>query len=224
MSDKPTLGEFADGESRRSSERLRTQLRQTEDALDDALGRLAVLEGIDRLQPRPPRWTLKKKPKTGEAVVVAMLSDCHFDEIVRPEDVADMILGGVGAGFSDAERQVIETAARHSIRRLAVGYSAMSSDFFQAVPPNQQVETAQGLFSAAIPMSAADRADVEKLQAFAAVISSRSRCGMCGARTRSSLALGPSLSRNSPFSSSFDASCFQPSPSANAPWSAVSVA
>jgi hypothetical protein len=86
--ERPSLDEFAAAASRRDTDRLRSQLKAAEDALDAAVGRLAVLEGIDRLKPRPPRWALKKRPRTGEAVVVAMLSDCHFDEIVRPEDVA----------------------------------------------------------------------------------------------------------------------------------------
>jgi len=86
--DGETLDEFSSASKRREVERLKSRLKSTEDALDEALSRLAVLEGIDRLEPQPPKWMLRKKPKTGEAVVVAMLSDCHFDEIVRAEDVA----------------------------------------------------------------------------------------------------------------------------------------
>ena len=87
-----SLDEFAEeaGRSllRQQNARLRSDLKAAQAALDDTLGRLAVLEGIDRLNPKPPTWTSPKKPGPRQAVVVAMLSDCHFDEIVRPEDVA----------------------------------------------------------------------------------------------------------------------------------------
>lgn len=83
-----SLDEFAGAAKRREVDRLKSRLKASEEALDSALSRLDVLEGIDRLSPKPPKWTLKKKPKTGDAVVVAMLSDCHWDEIVRAEDVA----------------------------------------------------------------------------------------------------------------------------------------
>ena len=34
-----------------------------------------------------PKWVSPKKPAKSEAVAVAVLSDCHWDEIVRPEEV-----------------------------------------------------------------------------------------------------------------------------------------
>lgn len=52
------------------------------------LDRLAILEGVAALKPRPPRWTAPRRPRSDAAIVVAMLSDTHFDETVRPEDVA----------------------------------------------------------------------------------------------------------------------------------------
>lgn len=73
---------------RRSNQRLRSELKQTQDMVQQLVGRLAVLEGIERLDPKPPRWLTPKRPKSTSATVVAMLSDCHFDEIVRAPDVA----------------------------------------------------------------------------------------------------------------------------------------
>jgi hypothetical protein len=73
---------------RRERDRLRSELRQADDRLHDALTRLAVLEGVDRLDPSPPKWTVPKKVKSSAAMVVAMLTDTHWDIIVRPEDVA----------------------------------------------------------------------------------------------------------------------------------------
>lgn len=86
------LDEFAEEASRgllrQQNARLRAEVKAAQAELDDALGQLRVLEGIDRLDPRPPKWTSPRKPGPRQAVVVAMLSDTHFDEIVRPEDIA----------------------------------------------------------------------------------------------------------------------------------------
>lgn len=86
------LDDFADEASRgllrQQNARLRADLRATQAELEDTLGRLALLEGIDRLDPQPPKWASPRKPGPRQAVMVAMLSDTHFDEIVRAEDVA----------------------------------------------------------------------------------------------------------------------------------------
>ena len=73
---------------RRSNQRLKSELKVTQDHVQRLVGRLAVLEGIDRLDPKPPRWLTPKRSRSTAATVVAILSDCHFDEQVRPEDVA----------------------------------------------------------------------------------------------------------------------------------------
>ena len=77
---------------RRELDRTRVLLRQRDEQLEEALGRIAILEGVDALDPRPPKWPSPKRPKSDATVVVAMLSDCHFDIQVRPEDV-----GGVNS-------------------------------------------------------------------------------------------------------------------------------
>lgn len=86
------LDDFADEASRsllrQQNARLRSDLKAAQGALDEALSRLSILEGIDRLDPKPPKWPSPKKPGPRQAVMIAMLSDCHFDEVVRPEDVA----------------------------------------------------------------------------------------------------------------------------------------
>jgi hypothetical protein len=73
---------------RRQNDRLKTQLRDASDRLEDALERLAVLEGVDRLDPQPPKWTMPRRTKSDSAIVVGMLTDTHWDIVVRPEDVA----------------------------------------------------------------------------------------------------------------------------------------
>lgn len=73
---------------RRENDRLKAELKRRDDQLNEALTRLDVLEGVDRLDPSPPKWTVPKRRKSDAAIVVAMLSDTHWDIIVRPEDVA----------------------------------------------------------------------------------------------------------------------------------------
>lgn len=73
---------------RRENQRLKDTLKREQDALAEALNRLSVLERIDALDPSPPKWTIPKKPKSDSVIVVAMLSDTHWDIVVRPEDVA----------------------------------------------------------------------------------------------------------------------------------------
>ena len=72
---------------RRANDRLSAQLKQRDAELAEALGRLAILEGIDQLNPEPPRWLQPARTRPADTIVVAMLSDCHWDEIVRKQDV-----------------------------------------------------------------------------------------------------------------------------------------
>lgn len=64
--------------------------KAAESDLDALQARLRVYEAAT--VQKPPRALTPARPKKGEAVAVAMLSDCHWDEVVRPEEV-----GGVNA-------------------------------------------------------------------------------------------------------------------------------
>jgi hypothetical protein len=109
-----SLDEFADAQRwhslRRENDRLKARLKAADDQLAAALQRLDVLEGIDRLNPRPPKWTTPKRPRSGEVAVVAMLSDTHWDVIVRPEDV-----GGINA----YDRDIATTRTKSWAQQLA---------------------------------------------------------------------------------------------------------
>ena len=95
---------------RRDMDRLKAVNKGLRDQLEEAYGRLAVLEGVDRLNPRPPKWTVPKKPGSSSAVVVAMLSDTHWDIVVRPEDVA---------GVNAYDRTIATTRTKTWATRLA---------------------------------------------------------------------------------------------------------
>lgn len=102
--------EEADHSLRRQNQRLKTENRTLQDRLDDALVRLDVLEGVDRLNPDPPKWKTPKKPKSSAATVVAMLSDTHWDIQVRPEDVA---------GVNEYDRTIATARTKAWAHRLA---------------------------------------------------------------------------------------------------------
>ncbi len=58
---------------RRANQRLKSELKVTQDHVERLTGRLAVLEGIDRLDPKPPRWLTPKKP-TMVSILSAILT------------------------------------------------------------------------------------------------------------------------------------------------------
>lgn len=77
---------------RRTVERLKEDNRIALSDLANISERLRVMEMVSVLSPQTPKWTSRKKWGSSDAVVVAMLSDLHLDEIVRAEDV-----GGINA-------------------------------------------------------------------------------------------------------------------------------
>ena len=92
----------------------------------------------------------------------------------RPEDVAEIILSGASTHFSPGQKAVLEIAARHSLRRMADGASSMATEFFAAIAPTLQVNTARQLFRRSdLPLSPAECADPAALKAFAASLSAQ---------------------------------------------------
>lgn len=77
---------------RNSHAKMRTRLdisRALEKELtrerDEAVRRVEVYETAANL--KPPKWLKPKRPKKSAAMAVAMLSDCHFDEVVKITEV-----------------------------------------------------------------------------------------------------------------------------------------
>lgn len=58
---------------------------------------------LSDLNPRAVRWASPKKHKSGDAVVMAMFSDVHLDEVVRVEDMA---------GVNEYNRKIAERRIR----------------------------------------------------------------------------------------------------------------
>lgn len=60
--------------------RLKEQLEQAQRALD-------VIESVEGASLAPPVWLAPAKPKRTAAMLMVMLSDTHFDEVVLPDEV-----------------------------------------------------------------------------------------------------------------------------------------
>lgn len=75
---------FADEVTGEQSAAARLAVLEREHA--ELLRRLDLVERAGT--PRPPKWLTPAKPKKARhATAVAMLSDCHFDEVVRPVEI-----------------------------------------------------------------------------------------------------------------------------------------
>jgi hypothetical protein len=72
---------------------------------------LARVDEVRRLDPKPPRWAKPKKVGSTDAVIVAMLSDLHLDEVVRAED-----MGGV----NEYNRAIAEVRLRRWAEKLSL--------------------------------------------------------------------------------------------------------
>ena len=69
----------------------------------------------------PPRWLApKKRPKTHTSTVCAVLSDCHFDEVVNPEEID---------GRNAYNRQIAE----RRLERFFQGVIKLSRDYLTGV-------------------------------------------------------------------------------------------
>ena len=65
--------------------------------------RLDTITDLAATELDPPRWTAPKRPTKHEAVVTAVLSDCHWDEVVNPAEI-----GGANAYDREIATQRLE--------------------------------------------------------------------------------------------------------------------
>jgi hypothetical protein len=84
----------------------------------------------------------------------------------RPEDVAQMVLEGLGKALSNTERQVLDLAARGSLKRGLITATSMMERFQHPTPPERQVRKALELFQGAAALTAAECADPARVEAF----------------------------------------------------------
>lgn len=75
------------GRLRRENSELREQVRTYEEELAKVRRRLDLAEQIEAAKPAPPRWTRRTSKGGNPATPVLLITDTHFDEVVRPEEV-----------------------------------------------------------------------------------------------------------------------------------------
>lgn len=79
----------ADAELHREIKALAARATRQSKEIEELRQLLGVLSTIDTAIIRPPKWTLPGPKKRGRrAIVTLQLTDTHFDEVVRPEQVA----------------------------------------------------------------------------------------------------------------------------------------
>lgn len=71
---------------------------------------LGILSTVDAAIPTPPKWLIKRAGKGHRATVVSILSDTHFDEVVRPEELL---------GDNAYNRRIAELRLKAFVERLA---------------------------------------------------------------------------------------------------------
>lgn len=72
---------------RKERDILARELAGVKQQLDEANRALSVVTSAESSELEPPKWTSPQKPKNSAATLLLMLSDTHFDEVVKPEEV-----------------------------------------------------------------------------------------------------------------------------------------
>lgn len=84
------LEQFAVDESAvmRENRRLRSSLKTAESERAEYAKALDLIRSLEAAEARAPKWLSPKKPsKANHAIVNLLVTDTHFDEVVRPEEV-----------------------------------------------------------------------------------------------------------------------------------------
>lgn len=75
-------------DARRERDAAKHALKSAMGEIDELHQRMAFLEGIEELDPQPPKWMAPKKRAAGHrAIAYAPASDLHLDEVVNPDEM-----------------------------------------------------------------------------------------------------------------------------------------
>lgn len=76
-------------EANQRAAELRSRAERQSKQIEELRAQLGLLEQIDNAVVRPPKWITDTRHKRGrKGIVTLQLTDTHFDEVVRPEQVA----------------------------------------------------------------------------------------------------------------------------------------
>ena len=128
---KPSVGEYLDAKAQarhsenteiaRANRVLRATVAEQAEALEKASKRLGLYESLEAEKLEPPEWIAPKK-STGKhhAIPSMLLTDIHYDEVVKPEQIG---------GLNKYNRAI----ADQRIRRAFEGAVTMSRDYLSGV-------------------------------------------------------------------------------------------
>ena len=72
---------------RRERDSARRENERLTQAVDEANKIIRIIETANASEIEPPHWLSPAKPRSSAAMLVAMLSDTHFDEVVNPDEM-----------------------------------------------------------------------------------------------------------------------------------------
>lgn len=102
---------------KRDNTKLKSQLNSAWAEVADLRKVAEFADSMQNARPKPPKWLVPKQTKgKHKAILCSILSDCHFDEVVRPEEV----------GFQNAYDRSIATTR---LQRYAEGLIVQSRDY-----------------------------------------------------------------------------------------------
>ncbi len=89
-----------------------------------------------------------------------------LNERKRPEDVAEMVAQILQDGLSRTEIQILDKAAKHSLRRGVWKYTSMLQEFSRPIGAQRQIARAQDLFETAYPLTPEASSDPDAVEKF----------------------------------------------------------
>ncbi len=99
------------GQLRRELRTERDKVKLLSEQLSETRQSLAVLESIDQAKPTPPKWAVARHKVSTGATFGLFITDTHFDEVVRPEEI-----GGLNAYNRSIAEQRLERAFVQAVR------------------------------------------------------------------------------------------------------------
>ncbi|MBA3836486.1 MAG: hypothetical protein C0499_02350 [Zymomonas sp.] len=131
MTKKPTVTEYLDEKNRaihaentdiaRSNRTLRATVAEQAAELEQVRQRLGLHERLEEARLDPPEWLTPKKSTSKHAAIPSLLlTDVHYDEVVKPEQIG---------GLNKYNRAI----ADQRIRRAFEGAIVMSRDYLSGV-------------------------------------------------------------------------------------------
>ncbi len=100
VTDELTTVALDESEGKRRERVLSAQVRTLEGELADLRRLLDLTTAIDQAKLKPPTWMLTpRRTAKQDGIVCVTLTDCHFDEVVRPEEMF---------GYNAYNRQIAE--------------------------------------------------------------------------------------------------------------------